>query len=364
VKIKAQSSHSPGKEESVKRIACIIGVLGALCSAALARDASPKIWAALSVNDSITHEERTRELIFNFALINNGKQPVALNITDSRLLINNRELRNWKSSMVAERGIPGVLKPGASVQFSSEYYEDFYDALERPGSYTLRWTGKNFQAPPLTVRVLPNPGNTWTPIVLVRAIRAQLPPGWKVFYTPRGVYRCIEVVRSKPTVMYRMTAPNENPFEKKPNPVQKFRLEFDIESYLSPEEYSGRKAANEETREQMRELAASLRSIDHKFDSFLPRAPEEKARVAQYEGLRNALRDLPEFSYRDIGLSWSMPMTFRFGVSGGIESYYRRILDEDVRAECGAVTRKVLGLLSRYEPAPKVEDEDERKCAS
>jgi hypothetical protein len=139
-----------------------------------------------------------------------------------------------------------------------------------------------------------------------------------------------------------------------PAALGQFTLVFHIEPFVSPTDFTERKAQNDEVRKQLSALSEQMRHIPHKFDSFLPRTDDEKKQVEEYKRLRGRLHQLPAYYFRNISFNPGRYMS-RYSIN---DYEYQRVVDQTVRSECKQVTRRVFSVLSRYEPTPEVDDED------
>lgn len=110
------------------------------------------LWAAISVNQPVFHNGDTRNLSIYFVMINDSNAIVNPKYRSSRLFINGKELKEWM--LIVGNG-PGPaddnLPPDGSLEFTKAMGEYF----KKPGIYKVRWEGENFNAPEITVRVLP-----------------------------------------------------------------------------------------------------------------------------------------------------------------------------------------------------------------
>jgi hypothetical protein len=173
---------------------------------------------------------------------------------------------------------------------------------------------------------------------LMQAIRGSLPKGWTASYEKDSAW--VEVSRDA-LVLATSALPNGPPDEKPER--SKFCFAFRIVPAVSSAEYKRLSRENATIQKKLQVMYEDLRkTIDHKFDDFLPRTENDVAAVARYEALKQTLHDLPHFHYREVGLKWelSSPDNPMIG-----------IIDDAARDECDSVRSKVVSLLSKYEDA-------------
>jgi len=110
-------------------------------------------WAALTVNHAVFSQGATNDLMLEFTLINDSAEVLDPKITDSRLIINGKELTD---SAVILRNVPRArfdpLPPGGKVQFGCALGKYF----AKPGVYLVSWNGTNFRSPLVAFQVLPD----------------------------------------------------------------------------------------------------------------------------------------------------------------------------------------------------------------
>jgi hypothetical protein len=119
----------------------------------------PSVWAAVSVQPSVSWRNQSDQLLVCFSVVNDG--PTAINPRSSHLLINGEEPRDWRTTVGGGLRISTIdevktfsrneLLPGRVEQFCYGLGEYF----KKPGIYTVGWWGENFRAADITIRVLP-----------------------------------------------------------------------------------------------------------------------------------------------------------------------------------------------------------------
>jgi len=118
---------------------------------------SPKLWAAITVQEPIFSEGQTQSLQLAFGLVNDSRTVANPDIQSSHLFINGVEPQDGPFGAVVRDGSGpqtadfGALSPGHSLRFG--YAMGSY--FEKPGVYTVRWEGRHFRAPDLIFRVMP-----------------------------------------------------------------------------------------------------------------------------------------------------------------------------------------------------------------
>lgn len=106
-----------------------------------------RLWAALAVSHAVVEAGDAASLVVECALVNDGDRDVDPRQADSRLVVNGKEL--------ADRLPPGAaLPPGGHVRLTHA----LGSAIAGPGEYRVSWRGANFQAPEVTIRVVPAGG--------------------------------------------------------------------------------------------------------------------------------------------------------------------------------------------------------------
>jgi hypothetical protein len=121
-------------------------------SAAETAEVHKKLWAGLSVPEPVFQTIGIEKMSIYFAVVNDGTSTVDPEIGASRLLINGIELKRWRH--IISNGPRGpdfaALPAGRACRFTYQLGELF----RQPGTYTVRWEGRNFQSRDLTFRVL------------------------------------------------------------------------------------------------------------------------------------------------------------------------------------------------------------------
>jgi archaellum component FlaG (FlaF/FlaG flagellin family) len=111
------------------------------------------LWAAISVQPSVFVEGHTEALQLYFYVVNDGSSPINPKVESSHLLINGVEPKDW--SNVISDGLRSplfyALPPGQLLEFT--YLLEQY--FRKPGIYTVGWSGENFKALDISIRVLP-----------------------------------------------------------------------------------------------------------------------------------------------------------------------------------------------------------------
>ena len=107
----------------------------------------------MSVNHSIFKASQTKDLRIEFSIVNDGDKPIDPKISDSRIIINGKELA---ASGLILSSVPKVarsqaLSPGGSLQFDCLVGDQF----KEPGVYQVSWKGSGFQSPEIVLRIFP-----------------------------------------------------------------------------------------------------------------------------------------------------------------------------------------------------------------
>lgn len=192
-----------------------------------------------------------------------------------------------------------------------------------------------------------------TAAALVRLIAAQLPraeDNWSVSYSPQ--YNLVDIKSNEPVSVTLGIGINGNPFEE----LKKTRINpgfgFHVQTLVSPTDYVRFKAENEATFQRLEQMQSEMKGIARKFDSFLPRNDAEKQKVEDYERIKRQLHSFPDFYFRDISLSWTLPYgNGIWGESPGSieEKEWNQLVSW--RREEEEIARSVLKILTRYESA-------------
>ncbi len=141
-----------------------------------------------------------------------------------------------------------------------------------------------------------------TAATLVRLMAAQLGgTRWKVDYEPQ--YDLITVESQKPAWIEPEAILNDSPFEKRKPTSHLFGFSLRVQPLISPAEHARLSAENKEIETQLQQMAAQMKDISHKFDSFSPRDTEQKRRVDAYNLLKAKRHSLPHFYFGDISLA-------------------------------------------------------------
>jgi len=176
---------------------------------------------------------------------------------------------------------------------------------------------------------------------LLGAIRAVLPQGWRVETTTGPGTKTITVSRDQPVLGFTdgINGPGRMPGEK-PAP-QQFVWIFSVMPAVSLGEHRRITAENSRIHHELDALAKELnaRGIAQKFDSFAPGDDEERAAVTRYETFKKSLRELPDYYFKDLGLTLIHPGT----------TIFIELSDEGERAECERVEKAVFALLTSYQ---------------
>jgi hypothetical protein len=112
-----------------------------------------KLWAAISVNDPVIEHDRVKDrLMVSFALVNDDDRVLDPDLPNSKLFINGKELPNWKQTIAQGPRDDrfDALPPGDYLILSAALGEHFV----KPGSYKIKWQGKDFEAPEIMFRVI------------------------------------------------------------------------------------------------------------------------------------------------------------------------------------------------------------------
>ena len=132
---------------------------------------------------------------------------------------------------------------------------------------------------------------------LVRLIQSQIPgtdSTWSAAYFPQS-----EQIRVQSSQTVSMDAPAHfNMPDVKPEQIRRNpSFSLSVEAYISPADYARFKVENTATYAQLNQMAAQMKDIDHKMDSFLPRTPQQKQRVDVYNLLKATVHPLPDFYF-------------------------------------------------------------------
>ena len=192
--------------------------------------------ATISAQQTTISELETGNIELVLEISNVGKEAIDTHIADSRLSINNQEIKNWNPYTA----MPGVLQPGQIKRFDIYLVRPF----TKPGTYKVRWQSENFQSPPLQIKVLRDrvtpAGQERKHFALVRAIRAVLPAGWEAHGEKWPIGQLVEISRLQPTQMEQASMPNmafDPDYRQKPLPYAVFEISLLTESFIHPAYY-------------------------------------------------------------------------------------------------------------------------------
>lgn len=166
-----------------------------------------------------------------------------------------------------------------------------------------------------------------------------LPEGWTVSYEQE--YSSIDITRTNKILASSCMA-NVSGFEE-PAMCQ-FSLLFRVVPKIPLVSYRRMKVENQNTLKQMDLLYEDLieRNVNHKFDSFLPQKEEDKKDVARYNYFKKSLHHLPDFHFEKLSLHW---------IIGDPKHPMIYIENNNYRLECDNTRKKVIAILSAYEPS-------------
>jgi hypothetical protein len=110
----------------------------------------PRLWAGISAEQPLYTDDGRRNVVINFALVNDGDQTVLPEVEQSTLYINNGMISPGQLFTPTEE--VASLEPGAGTTYSIGLA---HSTLNKPGVYKITWEGKSFRAGPIEVRILP-----------------------------------------------------------------------------------------------------------------------------------------------------------------------------------------------------------------
>jgi hypothetical protein len=119
---------------------------------AQALERQESLWAGLSVNRPLFKLGQTKDLSFEFTLVNDGDKLIDPEIAESRIVINGKELAETGSILgkAASDARFKELAPGKRLEFACSLGNYFNE----PGIYRVSWKGANFQSPEIVVRIM------------------------------------------------------------------------------------------------------------------------------------------------------------------------------------------------------------------
>jgi hypothetical protein len=116
-------------------------------------------WAAITINHPLQFEGWTNQIVFDFAVFNDGGVPIAVNpcINRSTFIINGAPLAGkdveWFSFNLGNG--PRTIDPLPPGQGTYIEKGDFGQPFQKPGVYSVVWKSDCFESPPLVFRVMP-----------------------------------------------------------------------------------------------------------------------------------------------------------------------------------------------------------------
>jgi hypothetical protein len=149
--------------------------------------------------------------------------------------------------------------------------------------------------------------------------------------------------RDKPTAFVYM--PPNSPDGAKPLDagVRKVRYVLLFAPKMSTEDYEKFEAVNVASEKERDKLHAEVK-LPHKFDEFIAKTDEEKARVQAY---RDAVAKLPHHTLPDLYTPEYSIFFYQTGDPGFGATW---IADKDVRAECDDIRETLLKYFGMYNP--------------
>lgn len=134
-------------------------LLGAvlLCVASAMTGCSQKqpapLWAGISVDRPVFHEDTCRDMQLHFTVINQSSETIDPQIVKSQLYVNGEKLQASQQifSNAPQYDCFKAVKPGECMEF--EYYLGQY--FDKPGIYQVAWKGDGFETHPVLFRVEP-----------------------------------------------------------------------------------------------------------------------------------------------------------------------------------------------------------------
>ncbi len=309
--------------------------------------------ATVSTPQTTISELEADQITLSFTILNSGKETIESCLADSRLLINGKEINDWIPSYSTgfsgaadfiDHNKEAMLLSGRTYRFHSLPI----DRPGKPGTYKVVWESKDFQSPPLKIRVLRDrvmpAGEEPRSFALTRAIRALLPAGWKAFSEKNYDGEGVKVVRSEPVMQSGGYAGINASIGMRPDSISTFQFSLRVEPFISPAYYRQIKIDNETLRQKLIEMDNQMKDIPKRKGYYVPVTPEHKKLFAEYDRLKGLIRILPEYSFRDISVSFR---TWQFHSD---KTNYYSVRDKAVRAECREATQRVINFLSSYEP--------------
>lgn len=167
-------------------------------------------------------------------------------------------------------------------------------------------------------------------------IRANIPTGWSVSYEKQNDW--LEVSRDE-SVLCTSASPNSNPTEE--NRLQQFSFAFRISPKMPLTEYRKLSKQNLVIQGEMKMIYDELvkRHVPRKFDSFLAQTDGDKTLAFRYDSLKNSTRDLPDFYFQDISMTWALNSPANPTIS---------VIDPKIHKECNSVRTEVGNLAFHY----------------
>jgi hypothetical protein len=110
------------------------------------------LWAGMSVSEPVAIEGSTAHIELYFAIVNDGNEPIDANelFALSDLSINGVPFGGWRITAGNGPRSAGPLQPGDALRLNFELGKYF----EKPGVYTVSWSGPGYKASDITFRVL------------------------------------------------------------------------------------------------------------------------------------------------------------------------------------------------------------------
>jgi hypothetical protein len=178
---------------------------------------------------------------------------------------------------------------------------------------------------------------------LTQLLRKELGSQWKVYYDAK--HRWIEIQSVKSMLIRSPIMPSSSFDESRKGPrLSNFEFAFRVEAFVSPEAYVRRQKRNAEIGKKLETLWTELRQrgipYAAKGSMFSPRTDAEKLEIERYNQLGASCETLPDFSFRNISLTWALPEYIRLTED--------HVTDESARRECAVAIKKTLGLLKSY----------------
>lgn len=137
---------------SLPSFVLILSVLLPLLTHVNAGQETPKLWAAISVNEPVFIELSNKDMMITFSVVNDSSDVVDPKTESSKIIVNGEVLETGVFANGIRPLNANALAPGEHMSLSIAMNAYF----RKPGIYKVYWKGENFESQPIVLRILPS----------------------------------------------------------------------------------------------------------------------------------------------------------------------------------------------------------------